>query len=141
MSAAAALGGWVTAGTAAGIAAAMMLALRRMRVAAFGTLMALEPGIATLLGLLVLMQRPDLLQVISVIAVVAAGIGAQRSSPPSPRPACADQTPPGELSSRSGCSDVGGVDAGQSAASSADVTAVTRRKSSFSAASDPSAAE
>lgn len=58
-----------------------MLALRRMRIAAFGTLMALEPAIATLLGLLVLAQRPDLLQIFGVAAVVIAGIGAQRPSP------------------------------------------------------------
>ena len=68
-----------------------MLALRRMRVAAFGTLMAVEPGIATLLGLLVLLQRPDLLQVLGVVAVVAAGIGAQRSAPEQPGDASTGQ--------------------------------------------------
>lgn len=57
-----------------------MLALRRMRVAAFGTLMALEPGVATLLGLMVLRQRPDVLQALGVVAVIIAGIGAQRSA-------------------------------------------------------------
>lgn len=69
-----------------------MLALRRMRVAAFGTLMALEPGIATLLGLLVLRQRPDLLQVIGVVAVVVAGIGAQRFAPQPPAGIPTDQS-------------------------------------------------
>lgn len=54
-----------------------MLALRRMPLAAFGTLMALEPAIAALLGLLVLAQRPDLQQILGVAAVVIAGIGAQ----------------------------------------------------------------
>ncbi len=58
-----------------------LLALRRMRVAAFGTLMALEPGIATVLGLAVLTQMPNPSQVVGVAAVVAAGVGAQRSTP------------------------------------------------------------
>ena len=57
---------------------AEMLALRRMRLAAFGTLMALEPGIATALGLLVLVQRPTVLQLVGIAMVVVAGIGAQR---------------------------------------------------------------
>lgn len=68
-----------------------MLALRRMRVAAFGTLMALEPGIATLLGLLVLVQRPDLLQAIGVVAVIVAGVSAQRSTPEPLQDALADR--------------------------------------------------
>ncbi|MET3803321.1 inner membrane transporter RhtA [Nakamurella sp. UYEF19] len=59
-----------------------MLALRRMAVAAFGTLMALEPGIATVLGLVVLRQAPELLQVIGVVLVMTAGIGAQRGDRP-----------------------------------------------------------
>ena len=57
------------------------LALRRMRVAAFGTLMAVEPGIAAALGLIVLGQIPDVLQAAGVVLVVIAGIGAQRSNP------------------------------------------------------------
>ena len=59
-----------------------MRALRRMRVAAFGTLMAIEPGIAVLLGLVILAQKPDLLQAVGVIAVIVAGIGAQRGPEP-----------------------------------------------------------
>src|SRR6266851_3952289 len=43
-----------------------LLALRRMRVAAFGTLMALEPGIAVLIGLVVLGQLPAAWQVAGV---------------------------------------------------------------------------
>jgi inner membrane transporter RhtA len=58
-----------------------MLALRRMRIAAFGTLMALEPGIAVLIGLLLLAQLPASWQVAGVALVVAAGIGAQRTAP------------------------------------------------------------
>ena len=57
---------------------AEMLALRRMQLAAFGTLMALEPGIATALGLLVLSQRPTVPQLVGIAMVVIAGIGAQR---------------------------------------------------------------
>jgi inner membrane transporter RhtA len=58
-----------------------LLALRRMRVAAFGTLMALEPGIAALIGLLFLAQRPAAWQVAGVILVIIAGVGAQRAAP------------------------------------------------------------
>ncbi len=58
-----------------------LLALRRMRIAAFGTLMALEPGIAVLIGLVVLGQLPAAWQVAGVVLVVIAGIGAQRGVP------------------------------------------------------------
>lgn len=61
-----------------------MLALRRMAVAAFGTLMALEPGIATVLGLVVLRQAPDTLQIAGVVLVMTAGIGAQGRNGPEP---------------------------------------------------------
>lgn len=55
-----------------------MLALRRMTPTAFGTLMALEPAIATLLGLLVLGQQPGWHQLVGIALVVAAGAAAQR---------------------------------------------------------------
>lgn len=58
-----------------------MLALRRTPVAAFGTLMALEPAIATMAGIVVLSQGPGPLQGLGVVLVVAAGIGAQRATP------------------------------------------------------------
>jgi inner membrane transporter RhtA len=58
-----------------------LLALRRMAVAAFGTLMALEPGIATVIGLLLLGQLPAGWQIAGVALVVTAGIGAQRAAP------------------------------------------------------------
>jgi inner membrane transporter RhtA len=58
-----------------------LLALRRMMVAAFGTLMALEPGIATAIGTVVLGQLPTAWQVAGVVLVVVAGIGAQRTAP------------------------------------------------------------
>jgi inner membrane transporter RhtA len=57
-----------------------LAALRRMTLTAFGTLMALEPGIATGLGLVVLAQAPSPLQAAGVLLVVAAGIGAQRTA-------------------------------------------------------------
>jgi inner membrane transporter RhtA len=55
-----------------------MLALRRMSVTAFGTLMALEPGFGTAFGLILLAQTPRPVQVLGVLLVIAAGIGAQR---------------------------------------------------------------
>jgi inner membrane transporter RhtA len=57
-----------------------MRALRQMTPTAFGTLMALEPAIAVVLGLLVLRQKPSLLQSVGVLLVVLAGIAAQRGS-------------------------------------------------------------
>jgi inner membrane transporter RhtA len=58
-----------------------LLALRRMGVAAFGTLMALEPGMAAVIGLLLLRQLPTIWQTAGVALVVIAGIGAQRAVP------------------------------------------------------------
>ena len=55
-----------------------MTALRRMTSAAFGTLMALEPAIGVLLGLLVLSQEPTAVQLAGIALVVIAGAGAQR---------------------------------------------------------------
>lgn len=65
-----------------------MLALRRLTTAAFGTLMALEPGFAMIVGLLILHQIPDVFGIVGICMVVAAGIGAARtgarSAPPVP---------------------------------------------------------
>jgi inner membrane transporter RhtA len=55
-----------------------LLAQREMTSSAFGTLMALEPAAAVLLGLLVLRQRPSVPQVLGILLVVLAGAGAQR---------------------------------------------------------------
>ncbi|GAB3069315.1 EamA family transporter [Pedococcus soli] len=55
-----------------------LLALRRMTHLAFGTLMALEPALGVLLGLLVLHQHPSFAQGIGVALVVLAGAAAQR---------------------------------------------------------------
>ena len=66
-----------------------MLALRRMTPTAFGTLMALEPAIGVLLGLLVLHQKPSIIQVVGILLVVLAGAAAQRGGrrrPPATEP-------------------------------------------------------
>jgi inner membrane transporter RhtA len=55
-----------------------MLALRRMTPTAFGTLMALEPALGVLLGLLILHQRPSTIQALGILLVVLAGTAAQR---------------------------------------------------------------
>lgn len=56
-----------------------LLALRRLSAGAFGTLMALEPAFALLVGLVVLAQVPGLLPVLGLACVVVAGIGAERT--------------------------------------------------------------
>jgi inner membrane transporter RhtA len=64
-----------------------MTALRHMTPAAFGTLMALEPAIGVVLGLVVLHQHPSSWQVLGITLVVLAGAAAQRNGrrqPPVP---------------------------------------------------------
>lgn len=56
-----------------------LMALRRLTTASFGTLMALEPAFALIVGLIVLAQVPGPLAVMGIFLVVAAGIGAARS--------------------------------------------------------------
>lgn len=56
-----------------------LLALRRLTTAAYGTLMAIEPALALVMGLLVLGQVPGLLPVLGIACVVVAGIGAERT--------------------------------------------------------------
>ena len=56
-----------------------LLALRRLTTGAFGTLMALEPAFALIIGFLALSQVPNGLAVAGIGFVVAAGIGAERS--------------------------------------------------------------
>jgi inner membrane transporter RhtA len=81
--------GHITPGTllaAAGLAlllpvlpfALELLALRQMTTAAFGTLMALEPAIGVILGLLVLHQKPAAIHLAGITLVVGAGACAQR---------------------------------------------------------------
>lgn len=55
-----------------------LLALRRLTAGAFGTLMALEPAIALLVGYLALHQAPTRIAVLGIALVVAAGVGAER---------------------------------------------------------------
>jgi inner membrane transporter RhtA len=72
-----------------------MLALRRLTATAFGTLMALEPGIAVVIGAVVLHQALGPTQVAGVALVIGAGVGAERRGrrhdviPPSPGPTIA----------------------------------------------------
>jgi inner membrane transporter RhtA len=56
-----------------------LLALRRLTTAAFGTLMALEPAFAMIVGLVMLHQVPGPAGVVGICFVVAAGIGASRT--------------------------------------------------------------
>jgi inner membrane transporter RhtA len=56
-----------------------LLALRRLTTGAFGTLMALEPAFALLVGLVVLAQVPGLIPMLGLVCVVVAGIGAERT--------------------------------------------------------------
>jgi len=56
-----------------------LLALRRLTTAAFGTLMALEPAFAMIVGLVVLHQVPSPAGIVGICFVVAAGIGAART--------------------------------------------------------------
>ena len=63
-----------------------ILALRRMTPTAFGTLMAVEPAIGVLLGLIVLHQIPALWQIIGILIVIFAGAAAQRDGQRIPAP-------------------------------------------------------
>ena len=56
-----------------------LLALRRLTTGAFGTLMALEPAFALVIGFLVLSQVPNAIAVVGILLVVAAGIGAEHT--------------------------------------------------------------
>lgn len=56
-----------------------MKALRRMTTSSFGTLMALEPGMSLLVGVVVLSQLPGVLQGLGLLLVIAAGLASQRS--------------------------------------------------------------
>lgn len=56
-----------------------LYALRRLNKAAFGTLMAVEPAIAVVIGAIVLLQRPDLGSLVGIAFVVVAGVAAERT--------------------------------------------------------------
>jgi threonine/homoserine efflux transporter RhtA len=55
------------------------LALRRLTISVFGTLMSLEPAIAMLIGLLVLGQKPGLAPAPGIVFVVIAGVSVTRA--------------------------------------------------------------
>jgi inner membrane transporter RhtA len=67
-----------------------LMALRRLATASFGTLMALEPAFALIVGLIVLAQVPGPLAVVGICLVVAAGVGAARSGTRSEPPVPAE---------------------------------------------------
>ena len=56
-----------------------MLALRRMAVGAFGTMLSLEPALATVTGVVFLHQIPNAGQLLGILAVTVAAIGAARA--------------------------------------------------------------
>jgi len=58
--------------------ASELLALRRLTTSAFGTLMALEPGVGTAIGIAILAQLPTVQQIVGTALVVLAGIGSAR---------------------------------------------------------------
>ena len=64
-----------------------LLALRRLTTGAFGTLMALEPAFALVIGFVALHQVPDGLAVLGIAFVVVAGVGAERGGARTPPPA------------------------------------------------------
>ncbi len=78
-----------------------LVALRHMSHIAFGTLMALEPAIGVVLGLLVLHQTLSAVQILGITLVVLAGTGAQRTGRRRPRPPGAD-VPRRSASTRAG---------------------------------------
>jgi inner membrane transporter RhtA len=74
-----------------------LLALRRLSTDTFGTLMALEPAIAVLIGLIALGQVPGPAGLAGIAFVVAAGIGVQRAGARAPAgaPRAVSDTPCG----------------------------------------------
>ena len=79
-----------------------LLALRRLTTGAFGTLMALEPAFALVIGFLVLSQVPDGIAVVGIPLVVAAGIGAERTGARADAPPVVDGTPSDERAGHAG---------------------------------------
>jgi inner membrane transporter RhtA len=76
-----------------------LLALRHMTPTAFGTLMALEPAIGVLLGLLVLHQTPSSPgQIVGILLVVLAGATAQRDGRRQPPDDDSERNPLPQLS-------------------------------------------
>lgn len=67
-----------------------MLALKRMNKRAFGTLMAGEPAVASILGVAILFQIPGVLDLVGIALVIFAGVATQRDST---RPPLLDSSP------------------------------------------------
>ena len=65
-----------------------MTALRRLTTSSFGTLMSVEPAVATAVGFVLLAQGPSAAQLAGIALVVAAGLGAARGGRRPARPAC-----------------------------------------------------
>jgi inner membrane transporter RhtA len=59
-----------------------MAVLKRMNKRAFGTLMAVGPAIALLIGMVVLVQIPGVLEVVGIALVITAGMATQRVAEP-----------------------------------------------------------
>jgi inner membrane transporter RhtA len=57
-----------------------MIALRRLPPQTFGTLMSVEPGVASLVGYIILGERLSLVQGFGLVAVMAASLGASWTS-------------------------------------------------------------
>ncbi len=57
-----------------------LFALRRLKAATFGTLMSVEPAVAMLIGAVLLKQIPNAGQIVGVVFVTTAAIGAARTS-------------------------------------------------------------
>ena len=69
-----------------------MVSLRTLTTASFGTLMSLEPAMGTLVGAILLSQRPTLVQLLGIGLVTLAGVGAAlRGGRPQPPPQQAPQ--------------------------------------------------
>jgi inner membrane transporter RhtA len=62
-----------------------MTALKRVRASTYGVLLSLEPGIAAVMGLVILGQRLTLLEVAGIVAVAAAAAGASWAAARMPR--------------------------------------------------------
>jgi inner membrane transporter RhtA len=72
-----------------------LLALRRLKASAFGTLMSLEPAIAVLIGFVFLGQTPGPSAILGIALVVAAGIGVTvQADGPSQEPVTPETTEP-----------------------------------------------
>ena len=57
-----------------------MMALTRMPAKTFGTLTSLEPAIAAVFGFIILSEVLSMIQVIGIIAIILASLGASLSS-------------------------------------------------------------